>query len=139
MTVDKFGHHSRGGGGSAQKVTRVTFPHTSDGNINAENVKICNVKDPSENGDAATKKYVDAQINELRNIQSPLIQTHGELLQQKTGEIEGLAIGLNEVREELHKTTVPLLEQKLQKIMKNYLNTLKKDTDQNIKSAAETI
>uniref|UniRef100_A0A6P7GIH3 Lebercilin-like protein n=1 Tax=Diabrotica virgifera virgifera TaxID=50390 RepID=A0A6P7GIH3_DIAVI len=77
--------------------------------------------------------------DDLNTLKKDTENNVNKLLQQKTNDIKNLTMELNEVRKELHQTTVPLLEQKLQKIFKDDLNTLKKDTDNNIKSAAETI
>ncbi|XP_057665972.1 uncharacterized protein LOC130899836 [Diorhabda carinulata] len=108
MPVDKFGHRHQTS--YARLPVKITFPHTQDGNIDIENMKICNVKEPTTNSDAATKKYVDVQLNDLRAINSPLIQAHVVVLQQQDRDIKDLAVGLNEMRNELHKTKIPILQ-----------------------------
>lgn len=119
MSVDKFGHHSRG---FPRNIPKVTFPHTPDGDINAENVKISNVKDPSENSDAATKKYVDIQLLELRNsLYSKIdeINLHNVLIQQLNTNLEDLAKGLKEVEHAkipAMQTHITLLQNKIQEI-----------------------
>lgn len=75
MPVDKFGRsittHSTGGGSSPHLLSsyRHGFILTGDGNIDVENLKMCNVKDPTDKFDCANKQYVDnADINLMGKI-----------------------------------------------------------------------
>lgn len=69
MPLDKFGRslsstallssRLRYGGGNIK--------HTIDGHIDAENLRICNVKEPIADADATNKHYVDVEINKIKN------------------------------------------------------------------------
>ncbi|KAG5874171.1 hypothetical protein JTB14_000608 [Gonioctena quinquepunctata] len=58
MTIDKFGRSSK----KKPKIHPIVTPalvHTPDGDIDLDNVKLCNVKQPTVVSDAANKEYVD--------------------------------------------------------------------------------
>lgn len=90
MPLDKFGRSSssttllssrlRYGGHIGGKIK-----HTTDGDIDAENLKICNVKEPTADGDASNKHYVDTQINKIKN--SFLLHTY--IFSKTTDDITG--------------------------------------------------
>ncbi len=67
MSLDKFGRHS----GACKRIQRPytrpspSLPRTLDGDIDMQNLKICNLKLPSEKSDAVTKDYVDAQLKDM--------------------------------------------------------------------------
>lgn len=64
MSLNKFGHRSGIYNPTVPKLT-YEFVHTTDGNINIENVKICNLKEPTIDTDASNKGYVDMQDQKL--------------------------------------------------------------------------
>lgn len=80
MPVDKFGHRRR----HANERVKPYMPkvaHTPDGNIDAENVRICNVKAPTTNSDAVNKLYVDEQMQVYHNELGALQKTINSTLQ----------------------------------------------------------
>lgn len=71
MSLDKFGRSTRSGGeiSSSQLLFsshRRGFIFTKDGNIDIEKLKLCNVQAPTEDDDAANKKYVDKQKTDIK-------------------------------------------------------------------------
>lgn len=72
MSLDKFGRSSRGGGSEiisslSSLEHRRGFIFTTDGNIDVEKLKLCNVQSPTEEGDGVNKKYVDDNINAVKS------------------------------------------------------------------------
>lgn len=64
MSLDKFGRaaaasHSSSTASHSLSPYRHGFIFTGDGNIDVENLKLCNVKGPTEEFDCANKQYVD--------------------------------------------------------------------------------
>lgn len=67
MSLDKFGRRSEAFKRRQQfsiPYSKPALPHTQDGNIDVEHLKICNLNLPTEKSDAATKDYVDSQLKE---------------------------------------------------------------------------
>lgn len=74
MSVDKFGRSISGSSSSTSgglnnshlfSPYQHDFIFTSDGNIDVENLKLCNVKSPTESSDCANKQYVDTNNENL--------------------------------------------------------------------------
>lgn len=67
MSLDKFGRtialSSKSSSSHLLPPYRHGFTFTIDGNIDVENLKLCNIKDPTEVYDCANKQYVDT-VNE---------------------------------------------------------------------------
>lgn len=67
MSLDKFGRtivlSSNSSSSHLLSPYRHGFIFTIDGNIDVENLKLCNIKDPTEVYDCANKRYVDT-VNE---------------------------------------------------------------------------
>ncbi|KAK9720048.1 hypothetical protein QE152_g22307 [Popillia japonica] len=57
--VDKFGRHLRGG---TEEIHSSFLPHTLDGNYDVGGKRLCNIKDPKDKQDCATKNYVTKQV-----------------------------------------------------------------------------
>lgn len=62
MSLNKFGGRSIG----ARRSLIPQFEVTSDGNISVENIKICNLKEPTDATDASNKLYVDKQVQIIK-------------------------------------------------------------------------
>lgn len=107
MSVDKFGRVATAAMHTPHELLlpKVALAHTSDGNIDIENLKICNVKAPTSNTDVANKAYVDQQVKDFNTN----IEQHGN-------DIQALAMHMNDVKAELHKTKFPSFENRLQKM-----------------------
>lgn len=72
MSLDKFGRHSRK---HNQTVTsfKPVLPHTPEGDIDVENLRICNLKPPKDGNDATTKEYVNNLLStNLGDIENKL-------------------------------------------------------------------
>lgn len=69
MTLDKFGQSSNQSNLMLSKLhyNQNNLKYTSAGDIDAENLKICNVKTPLTDTDVTNKKYVDIEISKLSN------------------------------------------------------------------------
>lgn len=85
MSLDKFGR-------SAARSSDITSSHllsphrpglvfTKEGNIDIGKLKLCNVQAPTEDDDAANKKYVDVNINTIKSFRKDM---SGRLDKQKT-------------------------------------------------------
>lgn len=61
MTLDKFGRHSDNSSNSlnSSNIHIPVLPYTKNGDIDAKNLKISNLKLPTNQNDAANKEYVD--------------------------------------------------------------------------------
>ncbi|KAK9730802.1 hypothetical protein QE152_g14163 [Popillia japonica] len=57
--VDKFGRHLRG---STEEIHSSFLPHTLEGNYDVGGKRLCNIKDPKDKQDCATKNYVTKQV-----------------------------------------------------------------------------
>lgn len=71
MTVDKFGHSSISGKKKQPKnplVHQYVLKFNDDGDIDFENIKILNVKTPTNAHDVANKEYVDNQLKTLDSL-----------------------------------------------------------------------
>lgn len=64
MSLDRFGRAAPLSGGlkNDQMIMRSPISYTSEGNLDCDNKKLCNVKDPESNVDAANRKYVNEKI-----------------------------------------------------------------------------
>lgn len=92
MGLDKFGRASSSSSASSslahaeKKLMRnspVSF--TTDGNIDCENRRLCNVKAPHANVDVTNKKYVDEKIcTDLQNIKADFQTAYNDLLKNMT-------------------------------------------------------
>lgn len=65
MSLDKFGRHSRKQ--AATSYSKSVLPHTPEGDIDAENLRICNLKPPIDKNDATTKEYIDNLLLIIKN------------------------------------------------------------------------
>lgn len=72
MSLDKFGRalHSQNIPGKRQPI-KVPVSFTNDGEVDCENRRLCNVKNPHANVDATNKEYVDFEIhNNLEKVKN---------------------------------------------------------------------
>jgi ribosomal protein S15P/S13E len=84
MSVNKFGRSSQSNNVrdlrsqfayfSAVAGGSVILHRTTDGNIDINNVKLCNIKDPTLNTDAAHKKYVDNKIKDAQKYSAEALK-----------------------------------------------------------------
>lgn len=65
MSLDKFGRasHSSDNNSITRRLISPPITFTLDGNIDCENRRLCNVKDPRSDLDSVNKKYIDEKIN----------------------------------------------------------------------------
>lgn len=93
MSIDKFGRSTSARSGvdvssSHLLSSRRGFVFTEDGNIDIEELKLCNVQSPTEYGDAVNKKYVDDNIApvilEFNSLRNDISQLTLDLTEQKT-------------------------------------------------------
>lgn len=72
MSVDKFGHYNLNNKTTAtvgpQGLRGIGFHQTASGDYDLQNKRLINLKDPIEIKDAATKNYIDKEINKLKEI-----------------------------------------------------------------------
>lgn len=69
MVIDKFGRSNEFNNNKKTpwKFLALGYVVTSDGHIDVQSKRICNLKtDPVENNDATTKKYVDSKLRALQ-------------------------------------------------------------------------
>ncbi|KAJ8916435.1 hypothetical protein NQ315_014648 [Exocentrus adspersus] len=118
MSVDKFGRSSHLGqrhNNSLQDFMKFyssfRLSLTSDGNIDASNLKICNVNEPTQASDVTTKKYVD------------MVQSNQDVLKQ----------AVQSMKDNIHKQA-NLLDQTLQRHEK-----LKDDFEQKYQQQGDSI
>lgn len=77
MNVDKFGHHLF----KKNIVNHEAFlKYSSDGNLNAQNKIIQNLKSPIHSDDSCTKEYVDSLIQNVISKIKTVELLHNELL-----------------------------------------------------------
>lgn len=91
MSIDKFGRFSVSLDSDVKSSTLMLshrgFVFTKDGNIDIERLKLCNVQLPTENEDAANKKYVDDKITSFKSqfntFKTNISQLTSDLNEQK--------------------------------------------------------
>jgi AAA15 family ATPase/GTPase len=70
MGIDKFGRSQLTVGGVKAKLLKGPkgdgFQLKEDGNFDLQNKKLCNVADPSDDGDVVTLKFLDERLNKLK-------------------------------------------------------------------------
>lgn len=92
MSVDKFGRSIISGSPTSSDSSHLLSPYrhgfifTSDGNIDVENLKLCNVKSPTESSDCVNKQYVDTnnenllkKIDTVKNTIPIIVAKHSDL------------------------------------------------------------
>lgn len=83
MSLDKFGRHSRKQ--AATSYSKSVLPHTPEGDIDAENLRICNLKPPIDENDATTKEYVNNLLStRMEEINNEVVKMHDLLKQHET-------------------------------------------------------
>lgn len=88
MNVDKFGHHL-----NKKKIydtnkwfTECALKISNDGNLNAQNKTIHNVKNPTDAADSATKEYVDQSLKDCFTS----LKTVNQLIKELSSRITSL-------------------------------------------------
>ncbi|KAG5862181.1 hypothetical protein JTB14_004451 [Gonioctena quinquepunctata] len=67
MSINKFGHaYSSVGDGGEECDVDLIFSYTTDGNIDAINLKICYVKPPTDAEDVVNKLYMTQIIDRMK-------------------------------------------------------------------------
>lgn len=113
MSVDKFGHYNLNSKTTAisgpQGIRGVGFKQTAEGDYDLQKRRLINLKDPIEMMDAATKNYIDIEINKLRDINKESIESY-QYIDKK---IDKIASTLNELDKNVVQKT----------FMREYINT----------------
>lgn len=73
MNVDKFGRHHWMLRGGKKGDPGIGFKLTNTGDYNIENKRLTNVKSPVEPTDAATKQFLDAQLDDFVEVVSEMV------------------------------------------------------------------
>ena len=92
MSINKFGQSS-----APSKRMRMThipgvvLEYTVDGNVNIENLRLCNLKAPTNDNDAVNKKYLDEKYDVLLKEIKNLASDRNSLLSYVTKSLKELA------------------------------------------------
>lgn len=83
MSVDKFGRTNIDRGASSNSSHLLSpyrhgFIFTEDGNIDVENLKLSNVKSPTNDKDVSTKRYVDDSLTSLNKELHTFIEKYSK-------------------------------------------------------------
>lgn len=123
MSVDKFGRYSSRNKTDKSDIKSLTTALTIDSRDNSLNVhfnRIKNLKDPKENEDAATKRFVDKRLNENQSTIENSIK-NCEIRYEKTLESisEKINNRFNEMYEALYAKVILTLQENKNIILNN--------------------
>lgn len=91
--MNKFGHSLSSTRKSVQVIhSQSTLPFNDDGDYNADNRKLCNLKTPTKKSDGANKNYVDMALKELTDTLNTCLNAHNIAFEKKQKELEALII-----------------------------------------------
>jgi hypothetical protein len=139
MSVNKFGRSSlsryshtyrnrftfeRGGGGG------VILNYTPDDNIDAGNLKICNIKDPTHNTDAANKRYVDAlRVEDKKSVIAALKILDDKMLYSSEQYLKQIESAVGKINDKTHSDISQLKEENFNHIERVNTNLGKQISD----------
>lgn len=91
MSLNKFGRSSKAPNEVKVIRTQNLFAFTSQGDYDLQDRKLCNVKIPTEDSDAATKKYVDANsVSAMNTFNEKFKQTEKLIVSDVNKKISNL-------------------------------------------------
>lgn len=89
--MNKFGHSLSSTRKSVQLIhSQSTLSFNDDGDYNAENRKLCNLKTPTKKFDAANKNYVDEALKELADTLNTSLNAYYIAFEKKQKDLESL-------------------------------------------------
>lgn len=101
MSLDKFGrsiHKEAQGASHLLSPYRHGFTFTSDGNIDVENLKLCNVHNPHDKKDAVNKAYVDDHISVLKKEFHTVIQMPADIERKLVADKKKISESFNDLK-----------------------------------------
>lgn len=150
MSLDKFGrsshleHYHNNKEQFATSITGLSF--TPNGNIDVGNLKICNVRSPTDENDAVNKSYL---MQLLKNFDVELIKVHQEIVRTFENKLIQLSNTINDFEKKNQQNlnngiaeTTRVFDNRLHLLgnsFKTEINDLENKFEQNFKTVEDKI